>query len=270
MNWRAFLAGAIGLGCMVAAGAVLFRVKSTQELGAPGLKSTPIPGTDRVQIDLPERVLNFTSKEISLSEVETNSLPADTSFARRLYEAGDGFKLVLGVVMMGTDRTSIHKPEFCLTSQGWRIVKRETVSIALDDPPGYQLPVRKFTASFVGADPAGRIVRGSGVYVFWFVADQRVAAEHIDRIKQMTWDLLRTGVLPRWAYVSCFATCQPGAEEATYERMKAFLAAAVPKFQTAFPTRHNGPRLAITSTATAPSRRTGIATEQSHREIGVR
>ncbi|MCX8108417.1 MAG: EpsI family protein, partial [Verrucomicrobiae bacterium] len=138
----------------------------------------------------------------------------------------------------------IHKPEFCLTSQGWRIVGRETESIPLDDIPGYELPVRKFTANFVGTDSSGRLVRGSGVYVFWFVADQRVAADHFDRIKQMTWDLLRTGTLPRWAYVSCFATCAPGAEQKTYDRMRRFLSAAVPMFQTSFPSPRNVHRIA--------------------------
>jgi hypothetical protein len=42
---------------------------------------------------------------------------------------------------------------------------------------------------------------------------------------------LRTGVLQRWAYVTCFSVCQPGQEEATFNRMKEFLAAAVPEFQ---------------------------------------
>lgn len=256
MNWRVFLAAAIALGCMAGAAGVLYRVKSNQQLGAPGLRAKPLAGTHRVEIQLPERVLDYRSKEMALSEVETNSLPADTSYARRLYEARDGFKLMLGVVMMGTDRTSIHKPEFCLTSQGWRIVERETLSIPLEEPPGYQLPVRKFTASFVGTDRAGSIVRGSGVYVFWFVADGRVTAGHLDRIKQMTWDLLRTGVLPRWAYVSCFATCQPGAEQETYERMKKFLAAAVPKFQTAFPMPRAEHRIAANSSDRLNSRST--------------
>ena len=43
--------------------------------------------------------------------------------------------------------------------------------------------------------------------------------------------LVRTGVLQRWAYVSCLAVCYPGQEEATYERVKKFIAASAPEFQ---------------------------------------
>jgi len=226
---------------MASTGALLHRVKSNQQLGAPGVEVTRVAGSDLLEIKLPERVLDFTSTPIIPSEVETNSLPADTTYARRLYKAADGFQLVLGVVMMGTDRTSIHKPEFCLTSQGWRIVERDTLPLPLDHPPGYQLPARRFTTSFVAQDRAGRVVRAGGVYVFWFVADQRLSAGHFDRMKQMSEAMLRTGVMPRWAYVSCFATCDPGKEEPTYERMRKFLAAAVPTFQKAFPSQGSTP-----------------------------
>ena len=50
---------------------------------------------------------------------------------------------------------------------------------------------------------------------------------------RMVGDLVRTGTLQRWAYVGCFATCLPGAEEPTFQRMKKFIAAAVPEFQLA-------------------------------------
>jgi len=45
--------------------------------------------------------------------------------------------------------------------------------------------------------------------------------------------MLRTGVLQRWAYVSCFSICLPGKEQATYDRIKDLIVATVPKFQTA-------------------------------------
>ena len=44
-------------------------------------------------------------------------------------------------------------------------------------------------------------------------------------------DSLRHGVLQRWAYVSYFAYCWPGQEDATFARMKQLIAASVPEFQ---------------------------------------
>jgi len=43
-------------------------------------------------------------------------------------------------------------------------------------------------------------------------------------------NLMRTGTLQRWAYVTCFAACQPGQEEATFKRMKKLIASTVPQF----------------------------------------
>ena len=96
---------------------------------------------------------------------------------------------------MGTDRTSIHKPEYCLTSQGWRIVGQETIQVPIPKPRPYSLRARKFLTSRVARTPSGRAQPLSGVYLFWFVADGRLAAGHFERIAWMTWDLLRTGWL---------------------------------------------------------------------------
>jgi hypothetical protein len=52
-------------------------------------------------------------------------------------------------------------------------------------------------------------------------------------MRKMATHLLSTGELERWAYVNCFMLCLPGEEEATYARMKEFIATAVPQFQKA-------------------------------------
>ena len=52
-------------------------------------------------------------------------------------------------------------------------------------------------------------MNASGVYVFWFVADNAYTARHGQRMWWMAREMMRTGVLQRWAYVSCFAACPP-------------------------------------------------------------
>jgi hypothetical protein len=75
-------------------------------------------------------------------------------------------------------------------------------------------------------------VSARGIYVYWFVSAEGVTSSHTDRMWSMASHMLRTGVLQRWAYVSCFSVCPLGSEEQTFERMKQFIAAAVPEFQT--------------------------------------
>ena len=72
-----------------------------------------------------------------------------------------------------------------------------------------------------------------GIYVYYYVADGEFyagtsGAGHMWRTAR---DVLATGTLPRWAYVSYLGLCAPGQEEAAFKRIKEFIAAATPEFQ---------------------------------------
>jgi len=94
------------------------------------------------------------------------------------------------------------------------------------------LPVVKLVAT-KELNQNGQRVKYRGLYVYWYVADGVVSASTtgLQRMWWMATDLLRTGVLQRWAYVSYFSVCQPGQEEATFERMKSLIKVTVPKYQ---------------------------------------
>lgn len=205
-----------------------------QRLGNPGVKTSALPGLPagslKVKVDLPEWVSVYGSEEREMDEVVVNTLPADTSYGQRLYKAPDGLQIQVTAVLMGTDRTSIHKPEFCLVGAGWTIDKEEFTSVPVPDPSPYELPVCRITASrFI--EHEGRNVRLSGVYVYWFVDENEITARHEERMLSMAKSMLTRGVLERWAYISCFVQCLPGQEDWAFERIKRFMAVAVPKFQ---------------------------------------
>lgn len=228
----------IALCLMVILAAVLTRVQGMQHLGVPGVKVVErsvyrddgaIVGTNAVA--LPETVLNFTSKELPVAKVVNDWLPKDTVYGQRVYEAEDGFWLQATVVLMGADRTSIHKPEYCLTGQGFQTTKTERDTIDIQQPHPYPLSVVKMTVHREAVTPDGKRVPQSALYVYWFVADQQLTADHNERMLWSARDQIIRGTLQRWAYVSCFSLCQPGQEEATYSRIKEWIAASVPQFQ---------------------------------------
>jgi hypothetical protein len=225
----------VALGLMGGAAGLLADLRANQKLGQPAVKTSPIPGSIRLQVELPERVQDYTSEAVPVDKGTFEWLPADTSFGQRLYKAPDGFEVSVNVVLMGSDRTSLHKTEFCLEGQGWRIdwnVSGET-TIHMDRPYPYDLPVTKLIATREGKEQE-RAFTARGVYVVWFVADDdEYTARHWQRMWWMARDLLRTGVLQRWAMISYFAVCAPGQEEATFERMKKLINASVPEFQLA-------------------------------------
>ncbi|MGA9778632.1 MAG: exosortase-associated EpsI family protein [Verrucomicrobiia bacterium] len=217
---------------LIAGGAgALTWLKKNQRLGAPGIKATPIPGSIRMDFDLPAHVLDFSSKKEAQAQTVLDTLPRDTSYAQRLYADTNGFWVNANVILMGMDRTSIHKPDFCLPGQGWNIDKRETVSIPIQGPRPYRLQVAKWTITNFVQNQDGQKEKVRGLYVFWFAAKNEETDSHWQRIWWLTRDLLTKGALQRWAYISYFAICPPGQEDAAFARIEKLIAASVPEFQ---------------------------------------
>jgi hypothetical protein len=231
MNRKLLIPAILALVMMATAAGVLVHVDRHQALSPPGVRTHALSDSIRLEAELPARVLHYESKWMDPDAVTLGTLPKDTSFGQRLYQATDGFSINMNVVLMGRDRTSMHKPQICLTGHGWNIddLLSTQTSIPVRQPYPYDLPVVGLVAHAV--DDQKRTL--SGVYVYWYVADDALSASTsgFQRMYWMAAKLLRTGVLQRWAYVSCFAICAPGQENATFERMKPFIAACVPEFQ---------------------------------------
>ncbi len=216
--------------------------RTIQKLGEPGVKVVDEPIYDEKgnraatnSAFLPERVLDYSSELVPITRLELGWLPKDTTYGRRYYRSPDGLEMLISVVLMGADRTSIHKPQYCLPGQGWNINSSESgiTSVRIERPQPYDLPVMKLMTTASRDKPDGQKTVVRGIYVYWFVADGELTADHVQRTWWMARDLVCTGRLQRWAYVGCFATCLPGQEEPTFVRMKQFIAAAVPEFQSA-------------------------------------
>jgi hypothetical protein len=206
-------------------------LKTHQKLGRPGIRAVAIPGSVMMKIDLPERVLDFTSTNMPEPQVVLGYLPPDTSYAERIYIAPDGFWVQATIILMGADRTSIHNAEYCLTGQGFTGKKKSVVTIPITAPQTYQLPVARWDVSGDFRRPDGQSAKIFGVYVFWFVADGEQTTDNHQRMWWLGRDLLRTGILQRWAYVSYFAVCPPGQEDATFARMKNLIANSAAQYQ---------------------------------------
>ena len=238
MNKQSKIAFGVAAGIIILAAVALNRLQEWQRIGTPGIKVVPhnVYREDGFQVGsnsvpLPVRVLNFDSSEQPIPKMVTDWLPKDTVYAQRFYQAPDGFFTAVNVVLMGTDRTSIHDPKYCLTGQGWRITKVEQDEVTIEKPHRYSLPVVRMTILREVTDAGGAKSLQGGVYVFWFVADGQVTADHKERMWWMARDLITKGVLQRWAYITCAAFCAPGEEEIAYGRVREWISAAVPHFQ---------------------------------------
>jgi hypothetical protein len=240
MNRQSWIIFSVTAAFIAGTGLLLHSFSSRQTLGKPGIRVAAKPvfdpkggvvGTN--SIDLPEQVLDYTSQALPVEFVVLDWLPKDTTYGQRLYKAADGFQTAINAVLMGTDRTSIHKPDYCLAGQGWQIdpTASEVTTIRINEPRPYDLPITKLITTREVRTEAGHNATIRGVYLYWLVADARLEPYHNRIMNSIITHMLRTGELQRWAYVTCFAACLPGQEEATFNRLKDFLAAAVPRFQ---------------------------------------
>ena len=242
---RPWLAVIVPLVMIAGAAAFLATHKFRQRLGQPGVRveAKVMYGFDELaptnapflvgsnRIALPERLLDFHSRDELVSRITVKTLPQDTTFGRRLYFRTNEPPILCQVVLMGADRTSIHKPQYCLKGMGLQTVSTQPITVPIRHPHRYELPVMRLNLRGETRDAEGKSHVSSGVFVYWFVADGELTSSHVDRMWWMARDLMLSGILQRWAYVICFTPCAVGGEDAAFERLKEFIAAAVPEFQ---------------------------------------
>jgi hypothetical protein len=216
-----------------------------QRLGEPGLRvvASPVYGIEVSReatntflvgsnsIYLPEQVMDYQSYPNPITKQVWDWLPKDTTYGQRVYRDTNGFQIYATAVLMRTDRTTIHQPQYCLTGQGWGTVSEEQTTIGMEKPVRYDLPITKMKLRKAYRAQDGQEHEVAAVLVYWFVADNQLTADHRQRMWWMARDLLRSGVLQRWAYVLQFSICQPGEEEATFARLTEFIRASVPEYQ---------------------------------------
>jgi hypothetical protein len=254
MKQRQWTLFGVALGMMAATMVYLAEIRGTQRLGAPGVRvgAVPLYGEKGAVVSLqsvllPDTILGARSTAEPVTDAELNGLPKDTTFGRRRYWLEKNFAPVVGVVLMGTDRTSIHQPQFCLRGQGWTIDKTEKVPLHIDQPYPYDLTAIKLTTSMRAADIHQRNTMIRGIYVYWFVSADKITADQGTRLWSIAKTMVEKRELERWAYISYFTPCLPGQEEATFSRLEQFIQASVPAFQVVAgrPTGENSPVAAL-------------------------
>ena len=155
------------------------------------------------------------------SFAEKKNLPEDTILLRKRYLDAHDRAFTVTVVISGKERTSIHRPEMCLTGQSRRITKRTRVNVPLGSDI---LPVMILDLE-TRLMPRGKIARRNfSSYAYWFAAPGHdETPSHWKRTWLTARDNILRGRHPRWAYIGIMTSRRPG-NSGHIERLKDFIA----------------------------------------------
>lgn len=192
-----------------------------------------------VNMDLPDTIAGLTSVPIPVSEAEKQILPPDTEFAGRAYadyrtpEKDWLDRIVCKIVLSGREKRSIHRPERCLTGQGWTQVDSKIIDVPLQS--GHTLKVTSLLVERPITLNDGTKKTLKFCYLYWYVGRTVTTPYSWKRVLLTNWDLIVHRSNQRWAYLICAAyptdNLIPGGrtEEQTVDQLKKFIALAAPK-----------------------------------------
>lgn len=133
-----------------------------------------------------------------MSYDEAAVLPKDTVLIKKRYNHPTGRQLFVSIVLSGGDRSSIHRPQMCLTGQGQVILNSEVLDVPIQGRKPLQVMV-------LDLEPEGRaqgVSAATTYYAYWFVGKGRETPYHIQRMIWMSTDRIFHNVAHRWAYIA--------------------------------------------------------------------
>jgi EpsI family protein len=195
-----------------------------------------------VDLTLPQMVGVWYGRDLQVGEAEHNALGWETEFSRKTYNDARGNEIQATVVLAGRDmNTSIHRPEWCLPSQGWTIAESGKKTIDLDGR-GALVATRLSNMRFIPDSKTGKPMLGNdgnpfvlrNLDYYWFVGHNNLTESHLGRNLIDIRDRLLKGYNQRWAFVTVTANVTAGlqrnglTEAQTDEMLQQFIKKLVP------------------------------------------
>jgi len=172
------------------------------------LPKTPKPLVPGVLMTLPDFMGDWYGQDSVVSERERTVLGSETRFARKRYTNSRGDVVDVSIVLAGEDMsTSIHRPERCLPSQGFTIVDKRPVKVALATGPLTMTRLHNVHPLYDSENkplqmPDGRQAKEFNLIYYWFVGSTETTADHTARYFIDARDRLLKGCNQPWAYVT--------------------------------------------------------------------
>ena len=198
-------------------------------------------GPAGIAMKLPYYFDGWRGTDAPVSSEELKGLAPDTGFVRQFYSnyktRSQFDRVFVSIVLSGEDMVnSIHRPERCLSAQGWTVEQSTRVRVPVDDshPP---VEVTRLTDVRELPTREGKTIPLKNLNYYWFIGSKDTTPSHWARTFIDAKDRVLHGENQRWAYVtvSSYVTdnVEPGgrSEADTAKVIEGLIAAIVPRFQ---------------------------------------
>ena len=145
-----------------------------------------------------------------ISYAEYQQLPRDTVIRKSVYTNPGGSVIYASYVLSGKERSSIHRPQVCLTSVGQEIIKSATTRIPMEQHDPLDVMVLDLVRRFQAPDDSRHIV--NSYYAYWFAAKHHETPHHLMRMFWMASDKVLRSTAHPWAYISVSGDRNPASD----------------------------------------------------------
>ena len=118
------------------------------------------------ELEFPDICPNCGEQLFNCARSEKEQLPDDTEFVKAAYYDHDQNRLLASIVLSGSARDSIHRPQRCLKGQGNTLEHEYTLEVPIAGRA--PLPVRIIRTSRIFKTAEGEVPY-YGFYAYWFV-----------------------------------------------------------------------------------------------------
>ncbi len=150
-------------------------------------------------LEIPDICPNCGESLFKMARSEKEALPEDTEFVKSAYTNSAGNRLFTSIVLSGTARDSIHRPQRCLKGQGNTLDGEYTFKVPMEGRDPLKIRIIKASRMFQTAE--GEVPYFS-YYAYWFVGQDRETPSHYSRMFWLAWDRIVRSKANRWAYIA--------------------------------------------------------------------
>ena len=141
-----------------------------------------------------------------MARSEYDALPKDTEFIKSAYTNDAGKRINASIVLSGTARDSIHRPQRCLKGQGNTLDAEYTLEVPLEGRAPLKIRIIQASRQYRTAEG---IVPYYSYYAYWFVGQDRETPYHLGRMFWLAWDRVVRSTANRWSYIAVYGAREP-------------------------------------------------------------